>query len=393
MRKSLIYCLMLVLQAPFFVFSQNSNLSAQQLQKLVAPIALYPDPLLAQMLPASTYPLEIVEAARMIKTDKDSSMIDSQNWDPSVKAVAHYPSVLQMMNSKLDWTQQLGQAVLTQQADVLAAIQSLRQQAQKAGNLKSTSQQNVQTSSNNISIVPSDPQVIYVPTYNPSVVYTDPDPLYGFGAGFMMGAWMSMGFAWGGAWGGGYIVNNYNWNNVNANNLNNDAKNWENNHPNATQDAKNDVNNWKDNHPNSAWSHDDSKGTPFGGGNNSNDYSKPGSLFSKQDAEAAQKNNYQNFENQMKNADSARPDSGGDDRASRGDMGGGRDFGNTSGRDGMNPMVDNRASMFSGRGADQSMMDSDRGFDSRGGGGFGGFDRGGGGFGGFRGGGFGGGRR
>jgi len=380
-----------VLLAFFFaspVFAQGSGgsgakLSSEALQKLVAPIALYPDPLLAQILPASTYPLEIVEAARLIKSSSDASKIDSQSWDPSVKAVAHYPSVLQMMNSKLDWTQQLGQAVMSQQPDVLAAVQALRQQAQKAGNLKSTPQQNVQSSNNSIAIVPADPQVIYVPTYNPTVVYAAPDPMYGFGAGFMMGAWMSMGFAWGGGWGGAAIVNNYNWNsnNINSNNV----KNWENNHPQATQDAKNDYNNWKSN-PNNAWTHDDSKGSPYGGGSGK-DYSQPGSLFSKQDADAAQKANVQNFENQMK--DAGNKNAGGNAAANR-DFGGGGD------RSGVNPMADrdfgagDRSSMFGSHGADQSMMDSSRGFDSRGGGGFGGFDRGGGGFGG---GGFRGGRR
>lgn len=390
MKRALVGLLCSLLTVfPGATFAQSSSssapkLSSQDLQKLVAPIALYPDPLLAQVLPASTYPLEIVDAARTIKSNKDFSKIDSQNWDPSVKAVAHYPSVLQMMNSKLDWTQQLGQAVMTQQSDVLAAVQTLRSQAKKQGNLKTTPQQTVSDSDSNIVIVPSNPQVVYVPTYDPTVVYVSPAPMMGFGAGFAMGAWMGMGFAWGGAWGGGAIVNNYNWNNANINS--NNAKNWENNHPNATQDAKNDANNWQSNHPNNAWSHDDSHGSPYGG---KNDYSKPGSLFSKDDAATAQKSNYQNFENQMKN-DGQQKSANGDspDRSGKGDSGGGRDSGGSgdSGRSGMNSMVDDRNSMFGGHDADQSRMDSDRGFDSRGGGGFGGF-------GGGRGGGFGGGRR
>ena len=384
-KASLVWAFIsLIIISPLWAQNSNSSpkLSEAQLEKLVAPIALYPDPLLAQILPASTYPLEIVQAARVIKSDKDVSKIDS-SWDPSVQAVAHYPSVLQMMNNKLDWTQQLGQAVMSQQPDVLQAVQKLRQQAQKAGNLKSTPQQTVSTSSgnSNITIVPSDPQVIYVRTYNPTVVYTEPDPMYGFGAGFMMGAWMSMGFAWGGAWGGSAIVNNYNWNNGNINS--NNVKNWENNHPQATQDAKNDYNNWSNNHPNSPWSHDNSKGTPYGGGTGSSDYSKPGSLFSKDDAANAQKSNYQNFENQMKNAGNKNGMSGDD-----------HNFGGGKSASGINPMATHdfdgggdRSSMFGGHG-DDAMRDSDRGFDSRGGGGFGGFHGGGGGgFGGFRGGG------
>lgn len=384
MRKAFAYFVLLsfFFASPAFSQSSGAKLSSDQLQKLVAPIALYPDPLLAQVLPASTYPLEIVDAARVVKSQSDESKIDSQNWDPSVKAVAHYPSVLQMMNNKLDWTQQLGQAVMNQQPDVLAAVQALRAQAKKQGNLKTTPQQNVSDSGSNIVIVPSDPQVVYVPSYDPTVIYTTPAPAYplmGFGAGFAMGAWMSMGFAWGGGWGGGAIVNNYNWNsnNINSNNV----KNWENNHPNATNDAKNAENNW---------SHDNSRGGPFGGGTNNSLGDKGGdSPFSKggsANAADAQKSNYQNFENQMKSAENK----------DAGNSSGG--FGGDKGRsaNGVNPMADHSygggdrdggGSMFgSGRSADQSMADSSRGFDSRGGGGFGGMDRGGGG--GFGGGGF-----
>lgn len=371
MRKAFSYFVLLsfFFASPAFSQSSNTKLSSDQLQKLVAPIALYPDPLLAQILPASTYPLEIVDAARIIKSQSDSSKIDSQNWDPSVKAVAHYPSVLQMMNNKLDWTQQLGQAVISQQPDVLAAVQAMRAQAKKQGNLKSTPQQNVSDSDSNIVIVPTNPQVVYVPTYDPTVIYTSPAPAYplmGFGAGFAMGAWMSMGFAWGGGWGGSAIVNNYNWNNNNINS--NNVKNWENNHPNATNDAKNAQSNW---------SHDNSRGGPYGGGGGDSPFSKGG-----QNAADAQKSNYQNFENQMKS--SAGKDTSGGAPGFRDD--------NARSSSGVNPMADKSyggdrssggSSMFgSGRGGDQSMADSSRGFDSRGGGGFGGMDHGGGGFGG-----------
>jgi hypothetical protein len=188
-------------------WAQNYNnnavpkLSENDLKKLVAPIALYPDPLLSEILPASTYPLEIVQAARIIHSKKDFSKIDSQNWDSSVKAVAHYPTVLKMMNDKLEWTGQLGQAVLNQQQDVLQAVQGLRQQAQSTGNLKSTAQQNVIQTGETIEIVPSDPQVIYVPTYNSELVYTASAldvavPLISFGVGFGLGSWLDTCFYW-----------------------------------------------------------------------------------------------------------------------------------------------------------------------------------------------------
>jgi len=370
--KKLSYLLLFLLSIPP-VFAQSSGsatkLSSSQLQKLVAPIALYPDPLLAQVLPASTYPLEIVQAARIVKKEKDISKIDSQSWDPSVKAVAHYPSVLKMMNDKLDWTQQLGQAVINQQPDVLQAVQTLRQQAKKQGNLNSNSQQTVTQTDSVIQITSPNPQVIYVPTYDPTIIYTSPAPAIDYGIGFAMGAWMTMGFAWG--WGGygGVVVNNYNWNNWNANNV----KNWENNHPNATQDAKNDAKNWQNNHPDNAWSHDSSRDS-FGS------TAKGDSAFSKGNAADAQKANLNNFENQMKNLNQKDPG------ANRGNA----DSGMRGGGDRSNFGADRSA--FDGRGGADGMSDSMRGFDSRGGGGFGGFHGGGGGFGGggfggFRGGG------
>jgi len=224
------------------VFSLSSNLglaqnpataapklSSQELQKLVGPIALYPDPLLAQVLPASTYPLEIVEAARVIHGKSDFSKIDS-SWDPSIQAVAHYPDVLKMMNDQLSWTQKLGQAVISQQQDVMQAIQDLRLQAQKTGNLKTTPQQKVETTSEKIEIVPADPQVVYVPVYDPETVYLTPAaaavaPLVTFGAGFAMGSWLSTGFYWphntivyGGSYWGAHGWNNVTVNNINVNN-------------------------------------------------------------------------------------------------------------------------------------------------------------------------------
>ena len=167
----------------------NQNLSAAQLEQLVAPIALYPDSLLAQVLMASTYPLEVVEAARWAKANpnlkgKDlDAALQKQSWDPSVKSLAAFPQTLQMMNDKLDWTQALGDAFLSQQKDVMAAVQRLRDKAQAQGNLKSGKEQTVKTegsgSSQVIVIEPAQPDTVYVPVYNPTVVYGPwPYPAY-----------------------------------------------------------------------------------------------------------------------------------------------------------------------------------------------------------------------
>jgi len=177
----------------------------EELKAMVARIALYPDPLLAQVLPAATYPLEIVEAARLIRDKSDHDKIDKQDWDPSVKAVARYPSVLKMMSDDLDWTEQLGQAVIGQQEDVMQAVQVMRAQAEKVGHLKTTKQQIVTRSDKVIEIVPATPEVIYVPVYDPTVVYVLPvrhyyHPVIRFGVAFPIGSWLNIGFYWS-SWG------------------------------------------------------------------------------------------------------------------------------------------------------------------------------------------------
>jgi Protein of unknown function (DUF3300) len=167
----------------------DRQLSEGQIEQLVAPIALYPDPLLSQVLMASTYPLEVIEAARWSQTNstvKGEALQDamqSQSWDPSVKALAAVPQTLQMMSDKLDWTQQLGDAFLAQQQQVLAAVQTLRAQAQANGNLQSTPQQTVTLAmaptdvaissgiAQAITIQPANPDVYSVPVYNPAVAY------------------------------------------------------------------------------------------------------------------------------------------------------------------------------------------------------------------------------
>jgi len=166
-----------------------------QLQSLVAHIALYPDPLVAQILQASTYPDQITDAAAKLASNPKQPL-DDQPWDASVIAVTHYPPVLQMMAKQISWTRQLGRAYLSEQGPVLRAIQSLRQEAMNVGNLKSTSQQQVTTSNGTIQIYPADPSVIYVPTYDPVVVYDEAPmwgaaPLVGFGAGWAVGTAMA----------------------------------------------------------------------------------------------------------------------------------------------------------------------------------------------------------
>ncbi|MGI9475451.1 MAG: DUF3300 domain-containing protein [Hyphomicrobiaceae bacterium] len=211
----------------------NAKLSHEQLEQLVAPIALYPDSLLAQVLMASTYPLEIVQAARWSKTNPKvkgaalENAMQKQSWDASIKSLTAFPEVLRMMNEKLDWAHQLGDAFLAQQKDVLVAVQVLRRRAEEAGNLKSTEQQTVTkstpsgSSTTYIVIEPKNPDVVYVPAYNPTVVYgTWPYSAYPpyayYPPGYVAGraVWFGVGVAVGAAlWG------NCNWrrNNVNIN--------------------------------------------------------------------------------------------------------------------------------------------------------------------------------
>src|SRR6187402_1830854 len=161
--------------------ASGKTFSQQDLDELLAPIALYPDALLAQVFMASTYPLEVVEAARWQKANpslKDKALEDAlqkQEWDPSVEALTAVPQVLTMMNEKLDWTTKLGDAFLASQEDVLKTVQSLRKKAEDAGNLKSSKEMTVtKAAENNVQIIKidqPDPQTVYVPTYNPATVY------------------------------------------------------------------------------------------------------------------------------------------------------------------------------------------------------------------------------
>ena len=192
----------------------------EEIEQLVAPIALYPDSLVSQILMASTYPLEVVQAARWVKENKGlkgdalSSALNEQTWDPSVKSLVNFPDVLTMMNGKLDWTQKLGDAFLAQQKDVMDGIQKLRKKAETEGNLETTEQQVVKTEQQTIIIESASPEVIYVPTYDPVVVYgTWPysayPPYYYYPPGYRAGTHLlsfglgvAYGAAWGWAWGG-----------------------------------------------------------------------------------------------------------------------------------------------------------------------------------------------
>ena len=245
--------------------------SQADLEKLVAPIALYPDPLLATLLPASAYPVEIVQAARFVKDTNNIAKVDSQPWDQNVKALAHFPEVIAKLNDDLDWTTSLGQAFVDDQKGVMDAVQTMRSKAQQAGTLKTTSQQNVvvtNTVEQNVTntvvqIVPAQPEVIYVPIYSPATVYAPPPPgqtlaasAISFGLGMAVGAAINNNCDWnsggvyvgprgGVAWGGGYhsgdVDVNVNRNvNVNQNaNINRNANVNQNANVNRTATANN----------------------------------------------------------------------------------------------------------------------------------------------------------
>lgn len=178
------------------------SVARENLDDLVAPIALYPDALLAQILPASTLPLEVVQAARWVKANPGLEYLDDQPWDPSVLAVARYPTVIAMMDEKLDWTVRLGEAFLAQQEDVMASIQRLRTQARDVGSLCDTEQQVVVVRDSAICIEPAVTEVIYVPVYTPSVVYVRPSydcvpsSFVRFSVGYSVGSWLNLGCDW-----------------------------------------------------------------------------------------------------------------------------------------------------------------------------------------------------
>lgn len=233
--------------------TQSAKIPLEQLDSLVAPIALYPDPLLAQTLAASTYPLELIQLQQWLEKNKNlkdkalADVVAKQPWDPSIQALAALPDVVKRLADDIQWTTDLGNAFLAQQSDVMEAVQRMRKKAQDKGNLQPTEQQKVETKviegESVILIEQANPQVVYVPSYDPVVVYGAPlypyPPIYyppagyyaagmaiSFGIGIAMGAFWGGGWGWGCGWGGNnvYINHNNNFNrntNINGGNRNN----------------------------------------------------------------------------------------------------------------------------------------------------------------------------
>jgi hypothetical protein len=244
----------------------EAKIPADQLDSLVAPIALYPDQLLSQVLVASTYPLEVVQLQQWLgknKNLKDKALADAvkkQDWDPSIQALAPLPDVAKYLAENIKWTTDLGNAFLAQQSDVMDAAQRMRKKAQDNGNLKSTEQQKVETkvveNKQVIIVQQASPEVVYVPSYNPTVVYGAPPypypPIaypppgyYAAGMAISFGIGMAMGAAWGGGWGwnAGWGGNN----NVTINNNNNFVNNSNRNVNRNTNVSNRSGNTWQHN--------------------------------------------------------------------------------------------------------------------------------------------------
>ena len=222
--RLLLWLLVLLLAAPpGGIMAQSPDSGGQtifrqeELDQMLAPIALYPDELLVQVLMAATYPLEVVRASRWVQAnpnlrgDQLAAALEQQDWDPSVKSLANFPSVLQMMNDRLEWTQKIGDAFLAQKDQVMDTVQMLRQKAQAQGSLSTTNEQTVieDPQSQTIVIEPAVPEVVYVPVYDPTIVYGPwwwpaypPYYYYPWGRVIGFGLGVAVGVAWGYAWGG-----------------------------------------------------------------------------------------------------------------------------------------------------------------------------------------------
>src|SRR5438132_5247619 len=223
------------------------KLASGELDSLVAPIALYPDPLLAQTLAASTYPLEIIQLQQWMDRNKNlqgkalADAVAKQPWDPSVQSLVEFPDVVQRMAGNIQWTTDLGNAFLAQQSDVMDAVQTMRAKAQGTGTLKTSAQQKVETETVSsgkqvITIEQANPDVVYVPSYDPQVVYGAAPPAYPYypytypgyvpGTALAWGAGIALGAAAWGAWGGHWGNCDWNGGNVNINNNNNFNRNY-----------------------------------------------------------------------------------------------------------------------------------------------------------------------
>jgi hypothetical protein len=175
---------------------QVALMSGGDLEQLLKPVALYPDPLLSELLPASTLPAQIVLAERFISQGNEASQIDAQPWDPCIKAIAHYPELLKWMDDNLAWTTQLGQAFVNQQQDVMDAIQRLRGKAQVLGNLPNTAQETIVNADGEIDIEPALPDQVCLPIYQPDLIYEDPGVYCSFGIGWPLGPWLVYDWDW-----------------------------------------------------------------------------------------------------------------------------------------------------------------------------------------------------
>jgi hypothetical protein len=316
-----------------------ATIPPEQLDSLVAPIALYPDPMLSQTLVASTYPLEIIQLQQWLEKNKnlkDKALVDAvkkQDWDPSIQAMAALPDVVKQMAENIKWTTDLGNAFLAQQSDVMDAVQRMRKKAKDAGNLKSSQQQKVETqvveSKQVIVIQQASPEVVYVPSYNPTVVYGAPaypyPPIaypppgyYAAGMAISFGIGVAMGAAWGGGWGynSGWGGNN----NVTINNNNNFVNN------------SNRNSNISNRSGNSNWQHNPQHrgGTPYSNRATANKYGGT----ARGDSMASRQNNARQNQGQrggrQQGGVSDRSSTGGrQQQAGAGDRGtGGRDAGN-----------------------------------------------------------------
>jgi hypothetical protein len=223
--RILIWLLILLTLSPLLVFAQDQPTARifrqEELDQMLAPIALYPDSLLAQILMAATYPLEVVQADRWAKANRNlrgdqlNDVLDQKDWDPSVKALVPFPEVLSMMSERLEWTQKLGDAFLDQEDEVMDTVQRLRARAEAAGNLRDTAEQRVVAEDGEIVIEPAQPEVVYVPVYDPTVIYgpwwypafppffflPPPRMVIGFHGGIGFGIGVTVGRAWDYGWG------------------------------------------------------------------------------------------------------------------------------------------------------------------------------------------------
>jgi len=376
----LIWFLVLFMAAVPWVFAQDEGtqkkFKQEELDQMLAPIALYPDELLVQLLVASTYPLEIVQADRWakakenkaLKGDQLTAALEKQDWDPSVRSLVNFPEVLAMMNEKLDWTIKLGDAFLASEKDVMDTIQKLRLKAKEAGNLKSTEQQKVLVQENVIVIEPTNPTYVYVPTYDPAITfgvwwYPMYPPYYYYPSYGYYAPWY--GFALGAAW--GYAWAHWSWNqhhvehNINQNiNINNKID--RNKHASQLPAGSRGQGKWQHNG-------DHRKGVPYRDQKTSQKYNRGAST-----RDVAARDGYRGRTDQGRQSLGQRQETGRD----RGEIGGQRRD------DAFSGMGDgNRTRDYSNRGnASRDRMSSSGG--GRGGGGWSGGGRGGGGRGGRR---------